>query len=186
MAEPRHRYSTVSLVFHWGLALLVVVQIALIMAYEGYDAASDPLAGTYMGLHKSVGLSILVLTLARLAWRMMNPVIPLPTTVPRWQRILARTTQVLFYVLLIGLPLGGWAASSAAGRAIEWFGLFTWPGLPMPLNRELAGTIIEAHEVAGKALIALIALHVIGALKHHFVDRDNVLRRMLPFIHPRP
>ena len=56
----------------------------------------------------------------------------------------------------------------------------------MPLNRELAGTIIEAHEVAGKALIALIALHVIGALKHHFVDRDNVLRRMLPFIHPRP
>ena len=89
MAEPRHRYSTVSLTLHWGLALLVAVQIGLIMVYEGYDAAKDPLAGTFMGLHKSVGLSILVLTLARLAWRIMNPAIPLPTTVPRWQRILA-------------------------------------------------------------------------------------------------
>lgn len=186
MAEPRHRYSTVSLTLHWGLALLVAVQIVLITVYEGYDAAKDPLASTYIGLHKSVGLSILVLTLARLVWRIMNPAIPLPTTVPRWQNILARTTQVLFYVLLIGLPLGGWAASSSAGRAIEWFGLFTWPALPVPLDRDLARTFIGAHEAGVKVLYVLIGLHVIGALKHHFVDRDDVLRRMLPFIRRRP
>lgn len=186
MAEPRHRYSTVSLALHWGLALLVAIQLALIFAYERYDHANDPLAATFMGLHKSVGLSILVLTLVRLAWRLMNPAIPLPTTAPRWQNILARTTHILFYVMLIALPLGGWAASSASGRAIEWFGLFNWPGLPMPLDRDLAKTIIEAHEVGGKALIALIVLHVIGALKHHFIDRDNVLHRMLPFLPRRP
>ncbi|WP_339928816.1 cytochrome b [uncultured Brevundimonas sp.] len=186
MAEPRHRYSTVSLTLHWGLALLVVLQIVLITIYEGYDASDDPMAGTYIGLHKSVGLTILVLTLARLLWRIFNPAIPLPDATPRWQKIIARSSHVLFYILLIGLPLGGWAASSAAGRAIEWFGLFTWPGLPVPLDRDLAKTFITAHGTGVKVLYVLIGLHVLGALKHHFVNRDNVLHRMLPFIRRRP
>ncbi|WP_339913903.1 cytochrome b [uncultured Brevundimonas sp.] len=186
MAEPRHRYSTVSLTLHWGIALLVAVQIGLITVFEQYDAVKDPLAATYIGLHKSVGLSVLVLTIMLLLWRMINPAHPLPETAPRWQNLLARTTHVLFYVLLIGLPLLGWAASSAAGRAVEWFGLFTWPGLPIPLDRAMAKTFITAHGAGVKVLYVLVALHVIGALKHHFVDRDNVLRRMLPFIPRRP
>ena len=183
MAEPRNRYSTVSLVLHWLIATLVVAQVALISAH---DATEGPLSREFVNLHKSVGLSILVLTLARLGWRIANPAIPLPQEMPRWQKLLARTNHVLFYVLLLAMPLVGWAASSAAGRDIVWFGLFNWPLLPIGGGREMAGNLMDVHETAAKLLIFLVVLHVIGALKHQFVDRDNVLHRMIPLIPRRP
>ena len=183
MAEPRNRYSTVSLILHWGIAALVVTQICLITARE---MTEGPIAREFLSIHKAVGLGILILTLVRLGWRVANPAIPLPQSMPVWQKLLARATHVLFYALLIGMPLGGWAASSAAGRDISWFGLFNWPLLPLPQSRELAGQFMDMHELGAKALYVLLALHVIGALKHHFVDRDNVLHRMIPFIPRRP
>lgn len=183
MAEPRNRYSTVSLIFHWGIALLVLTQVLLIMAH---DATDGPMSREFVQTHKAVGLSILVLTLARIGWRLANPALALPAGTPRWQVIAARATHVLFYVLLIGLPLGGWAASSAGGREISWFGLFNWPLLPLPLNRDLAGTFMDLHRAGVKVLYVLLALHVVAALKHHFLDRDNVLHRMIPFIPRRP
>ena len=183
MAEPRNRYSTVSLVLHWLIAALVVTQIGLIWAHE---ATEGPISREFVTLHKSVGLSILVLTLVRLGWRIANPAIPLPAETPRWQKLLARGNHVLFYVLLLAMPLVGWAASSAAGRDIVWFGLFNWPLLPIGGGREMAGNLMDVHETAAKLLIFLVVLHVIGALKHQFVDRDNVLHRMIPLISRRP
>lgn len=183
MAEPRNRYSTVSLSLHWLTAALVIAQIGLVWAHEANEESG---VRTFIDLHKSVGLSILVLTLVRLGWRLANPAIPLPAETPRWQKLAARGTHVLFYVFLIAMPLVGWAASSAAGRDIVWFGLFEWPLLPIGGGRETAGSLMEAHEIAGKLLIALVVLHVLGALKHHFVDRDNVLHRMIPLIPRRP
>lgn len=183
MAEPRNRYSTVSLILHWLIAALVVVQVGLIMVR---DTTEGEFARTLLGLHKSIGLGILVLTLARIGWRFANPAIPLPEAMARWQKILARATHVLFYLVLIGMPLGGWAASSAAGREILWFGLFEWPLLPIGGGREAAGRFMDMHELGAKALYVLIALHVAGALKHHFIDRDNVLHRMIPWIPRRP
>ncbi|MFN3931449.1 MAG: cytochrome b [Brevundimonas sp.] len=183
MAEPRNRYSTVSLVLHWLIAALVVGQIALIAAH---DATEGSLSREFVNLHKSVGLSLLVLTLARLGWRIANPAIPIPDSTPRWQKVVARSTHVLFYVLLLAMPLVGWAASSAAGRDILWFGLFEWPALPIGGGRETAGQLMDLHELAAKGLYVLIFLHVVGALKHHFIDRDNVLHRMIPLIPRRP
>ena len=183
MAEPRNRYSTVSLIFHWLIAALVVAQIALISAHE---ATEGSLSREFVNLHKSVGLGILVLTLARLGWRIANPAIPIPDSTPRWQKLVARGTHGLFYVFLIAMPLVGWAASSAAGREILWFGLFQWPALPIGGGRETAGQLMDLHELAAKALYVLIFLHVAGALKHHFIDRDNVLHRMIPLIPRRP
>jgi len=183
VAEPRNRYSTVSLTLHWLIAALVVTQVVLIMIR---DAAEGELARTLLDLHKSVGLSILVLTLARLGWRIANPAIPLPESTPRWQKLFARGTHVLFYLFLIAMPLVGWAASSAAGREILWFGLFEWPALPIGGGRETAGQLMDMHELAAKGLYVLIFLHVAGALKHHFIDRDNVLHRMIPWIPRRP
>jgi cytochrome b561 len=183
MAEPRNRYSTVSLILHWLIAALVVTQVILIMIR---DATEGEVARELLGFHKSVGLGILVLTLGRLGWRIANPAIPLPDTMARWQKLLARATHVLFYVLLIGMPLSGWAASSAAGRDILWFGLFQWPLLPIGGGREAAGQLMDMHELAAKALYVLIVLHVAGALKHHFLERDNVLHRMIPWIPRRP
>jgi len=183
MAEPRNRYSTVSLTLHWLTAALVVAQLLLIWAHEATDG---PASREFINLHKSVGLTILVLTLARLIWRVANPAIPLPAGTPRWQRLAARGTHVLFYVLLLAMPLVGWAASSAVGRDIVWFGLFEWPLLPVGGGRDVARTLMGLHENAAKLLIALIVLHVLGALKHHILDRDNVLHRMIPLIPRRP
>lgn len=183
MSEPRNRYSGVSLAFHWLTAALVLTQVLLITAHEATDG---PMSREFVQIHKSVGLTILMLTLARIGWRVANPAIPLPDEMPRWQKLLARTTHVGFYVLLIGLPLGGWAASSAAGRGIEWFGLFPWPDLPVPEGRDVSRAFMNAHKLGVKVLYVLLALHVAGALKHHFIDRDNVLHRMLPFILRRP
>lgn len=181
MAEPRNRYSTVSLILHWLIAALVVTQVALVAGHEAIEGDR-----ALLNLHKSVGLSILVLTLVRLGWRIANPALPLPEAMPRWQKLVARATHVLFYVFLIAMPLVGWAASSAAGRDIVWFGLFEWPLLPIGGGREMAGSLMDLHEAAAKALYVLIALHIVGALKHHFVDRDNVLHRMIPIIPRRP
>jgi cytochrome b561 len=183
VAEPRNRYSTVSLALHWLIAALVVAQVLLIMAH---DATEGPASREFVNIHKSVGLTILVLTLARIAWRIRNPAIPLPIDMPRWQKVLARTTHVLFYVVLLVMPLTGWLASSAAGRDIDWFGLFNWPLLPVGGGREAAGGFMDVHRTVVKLLYVLIALHVLGALKHHFWDRDNVLHRMIPAIPRRP
>ncbi|HEV7352631.1 MAG TPA: cytochrome b [Brevundimonas sp.] len=182
MAAPTDRYSTVAIALHWGIAVLVLMQIGL---YFAADAVEGPAARTFIDVHKASGLSILVLTLIRLLWRVRHPAPPLPAATPGWQRYLARITQVLFYVVLIALPLGGWAASSAAQRPIDWFGLFNWPLLPLPADRELAGALMQMHENGAKVLYVLLALHVAGALKHQFIDRDSVLRRMLPILPPR-
>lgn len=183
MAEPRNRYSTVSLTLHWLTAALIVGQIVLISIAE---EASRSERGFWMMLHKSGGMTILVLTLARIGWRMMNPAIPLPATTPKWQRLFARATHVLFYALLLALPLTGWLAGSASGRGFEYYGLFDFPLLPVRGGREAAKALMGVHEALPKLLYVLLFLHVAGALKHQFIDRDNVLHRMIPFILRRP
>lgn len=183
MAEPRNRYSTVSLVLHWLIAVLVISQILLI---AGHEVTEGSISRQFVTLHKSVGLGILVLTLIRLGWRVANPAIPLPVETPRWQKLMARSIHVLFYVLLIAMPLAGWAASSAVARDIVWFGLFDWPLLPVSGGKAMAESLMELHELAAKLLYVLLFLHIAGALKHHFVDRDNVLHRMIPIIPRRP
>ena len=183
MAEPRNRYSGVSLVLHWVIAAAVLAQILLVTAHE---ATEGPLSRELINLHKSVGLTILVLTLARIGWRLANPAIALPADMPRWQKVIARATHVLFYVALIAMPLTGWLASSAGGREIVWFGLFDWPLLPVSGGREAARGFMNIHGLVVKGLYALIGLHVLGALKHQFIDRDNVLHRMIPLIPRRP
>jgi cytochrome b561 len=183
MAEPRNRYSIVSLLFHWGIAALVLTQILLVAAG---DATEGPIAGQFVGTHKAVGLSILVLTLARIGWRLANPWIALPDHLPGWEKLAARATHILFYVLLLALPLTGWAASSAGGREISWFGLFNWPLLPLEQSRDLSRSLMGLHRLAVKLLYVLMALHILAALKHQFINRDNVLHRMIPLIPRRP
>lgn len=182
MAEPRNRYSTVSLVLHWLIAALVVGQIAFVSAAE----QEGPREALWMMLHKSGGAAILILTLVRLGWRAANPAIPLPAATPRWQKLFARATHVLFYVVLLALPLTGWLAGSAVNRGFEFYGLFDFPLLPVGGGRETAGMLMDIHRALPKLLYVLLALHVLGALKHHVIDRDNVLHRMLPFIPRRP
>jgi cytochrome b561 len=173
----QNRYSKGAMLFHWVIAVAVIVNWRIAEAAE--HAASREAAGAIMANHKALGVTILLLTLGRLAWRWTHPVPPLPGA--GWERILARTVHTLFYVLLIGLPLGAWIASSMARRGFEVFGLFQWPLLPLPENPDAAGAIFDLHAAGGTFLLLLVVLHVLGALKHTFINRDGGLPRMLPF-----
>lgn len=175
--HPQARYSTGAIILHWLIAIAVIVNWRLAETAEHLEGAA---AAVYMNPHKAIGITVLVLTLARLAWRFMNPPPPMDPEIAAWERYLARTVHVTFYVLLIGLPLGGWIAISAYGRGIEWFGLFTVPALPVGENPDLGKSVIELHATFGSIMILLVGLHILGALKHQFFDRNNELGRMIP------
>ena len=180
MAEPRDRYSTVSLILHWGIALGILVQILLITAHEATEG--ERISREFVEVHKTLGITLLLATLVRIGWRIANPAPPLPDHMKGWEKLFARATHVGFYVMLLFMPLTGWAAMSARGRDIDFWGLFDWPLLPIDGGRDVAREILDWHELGIKAVYVLLALQVIVALKHHFVDRDNVLRRMLPLL----
>ncbi|MFN4287247.1 MAG: cytochrome b [Brevundimonas sp.] len=175
------RYSTVAIVLHWLIALLAFAQIGLIMVADGLEG---PERGLYIMLHKSGGMTILLLTLVRIGWRLGHRPPPLPESTPRWQKISARTVQTMFYVVLLALPLSGWIAASAADRPTIWYSLFTIPNLPAPQSMDLARQMIGIHSLWAKVFYVLVALHLAGALKHHFLNRDGVLARMLPLVGP--
>lgn len=178
ITETRSRYSIGAMIFHWLIAILVIVNWRIAESAEHLEGAEK---GAVFANHKALGMLILALTLGRLAWRFTHPLPRLPLNYAAWERVLARTTHVLFYVLLVGLPLGGWLATSFVARPIDFFGLFTIPVLPVGENRDLGGTIFDAHATGGTIMIYLIGLHILGALKHTFIDKDLGIFRMLPF-----
>ena len=170
-------YDPVAQAFHWLIVMLLVVQYSteLILPYLLPKTAEDGL----VAWHLSVGPTILLLILLRLAWRLTHPPPPPPADLPPWLRLLSRTTHWLFYAILIVLPLLGWTAASAFGAKVYLLGLIPLPALVAP-NKPLAETVGSIHGAVALALLALIALHITGALYHILVKRDGVMQRMLP------
>lgn len=181
MAEPRDRYSTVSIVLHWTIAALILSNVFIGGAMEEAKGLEKFQIFQY---HKSVGLTVLVLSLVRLGWRLANPAPPLPGHMAGWEKRLARATHVALYVLMVGIPVLGWATVSASPLNIptEVWGFIPWPDLPLPTSEDLSEALGEVHESLVKAMYLVLALHVAGALKHHFLNRDQVLWRMLPIV----
>lgn len=177
----RSRYSSLSIFLHWLIALLVAGQFIGMSYLEGLERG-DPFLGPGYMLHKSTGLTILALTLVRIVARLTEKFPELPEHMAMWERILARSTHIGFYGLLLLMPVSGWAFGVTAERGLDWYGLFGVPELPLAGLREVAH---EAHEVGAYAFLVLIAAHVAGALKHHLLDRDTVLHRMLPVVRQR-
>ncbi len=171
------RYTRVAIWLHWLIGLAVIANIALAMLTEGLPRETQRAA---MDIHKALGISILALTVVRIAWRLGHRPPPLPAAIPGWQRLLGRITHGLFYVLLILLPLSGWVWMSAAGRPIDFFGLFAVPVIVAP-NEALADVMHDRHEVLGLTMLALAAIHILAALKHQFVDRAGLIGRLNPF-----
>jgi cytochrome b561 len=169
------RYSRGAIAFHWAIAALVLFNLWLGLFHD-----SLPREWKVMPVHKSVGITILVLSLGRLAWRLSHRPPPLRDNAARWERTLAQAVHWAFYALLLILPLTGWIFSSnpEKPRPFSWFWLADIPLLPV--SRDLAVAAKEAHELLGYAMAALVVLHVAAALRHHFLLRDGVLGRMLP------
>lgn len=182
----RTRYSTVAIVLHWMIAAAIVAQLAGGLWMVGAIRSTDAQALAFHAYqwHKSLGLAILVLTALRLGWRLASPPPALPVAMTRIERIASRVTHGSFYVLTLGMPLVGWAMVSASplGLPTMVFGLIELPhiGWLSGLGGGVEAAFKSAHRAMGYALIGLLALHIAAALKHHLIDRDDVLARMLP------
>lgn len=177
MAEPG-RFGLVAQTFHWVSAVLVISLFGYGLWLSGLPVGPERFKA--VPLHKSFGVLLLAIVLARLVWRWTHPAPPLPASMPAWERRAANASHVLLYVLLVAVPLSGWLMSSALGFATVPFGMFKLPDL-LTRDRALGDTLKTVHYFLNKALIALVLLHVAAALKHHFIDRNDVLQRMLPW-----
>lgn len=172
------RYSRVAIVLHWAIAALVLSTIPLGWFGATFETAAAQVA---TNAHKSIGILILALTLARVAWRLTHRPPALPDTMAPGLRFIAKATHFLFYFLLVVLPLSGWWMSSAVPERHSFgFGFFDIPFLPVPRGFASAGPAHFIHTNLAWVMVGLAALHIAAALKHHFVDRDTILTRMLP------
>ena len=184
---PRTRYSTVAITLHWTIALLVIGNLAggLLVGdfLDSPDKASQAIGVVVIDLHKSIGLTVLLLTLVRIGWRLANPPPPLPAHMTRAEAMLARAVHLGFYALLLLIPFSGWAFASTDKIVypLIWFWLLQVPHLPLP--QRLGETFGEAHEWLAWGAIALLVLHIGAVVKHWYFDRDNLLARIWPARH---
>lgn len=172
------RYGSLAQFFHWATVALIVVQLVTINLAEDLPRGLAKLE--MMARHKSFGITILVLAALRLAWRFANPIPPAPADVAPWQRRAADVSHFLLYALLFALPLSGWLMSSAANYPVSWFGLVQLPDL-VGAGERLHETLEDVHETLATTLLVVAGVHLLAALQHHFLRKDDVLRRMLPW-----
>jgi cytochrome b561 len=176
-SSPR-RYSAVAQGFHWIIAGLIVTQFTLAWMADDLPLGMHKLA--LLARHKSFGMTVLMLAVLRLLWRLFNRPPELPAGMSKVEAFLAKSTHILFYILLFAMPLTGWLMSSAKNYSVSWFGRFTWPDL-IGKNERAFELLKTTHQTLSWLLFSLAILHILAALKHHFWDKDDVLKRMLPF-----
>ena len=176
------RYSATAIVLHWLMAALVVAGFSL--GWSMVDLPFSPTRLRWYSWHKWIGVTVLGLAALRLVWRLSHAPPSLPDTVPAWQRRASTATHWLLYGLMLSTPVAGWLFSSAKGLPTVYLGLWQLPDL-VARDDALAAVLKAGHMVLAYGLAALVGLHVAAALKHHFIDRDAVLARMLPFLRPR-
>jgi cytochrome b561/polyisoprenoid-binding protein YceI len=184
------RYTTVAILLHWLIAAAILFQI--ILGWRMGDEPKGPATYAIFQLHKSIGITILLLSLARLAWRLFHRPPPHPATQPRWETIASQIVHVAFYVIMIGLPITGWIIVSTSKLTIPTvlYGAIPWPHLPF-LPELAAGPKHLWHEIGenGHGLLVkttylLLALHLGAVAKHQILDRDEVLGHMAPGAKP--
>lgn len=175
-------YNIASIVLHWLIAGLILFMVLLGWRLDPHSPHVVNLAFW----HKSVGISILLLSLVRIGFRLAYKAPPEPP-MPAWQALAAKALHFGFYLVMIGMPLSGWLMVSTSAREIPFFGLFQWPHLPVPQTHDAHEAFNTIHDLIAKLLIYLmIPLHVAAALKHHFIDKDEVVEHMVPGLTPEP
>ncbi|HJU23743.1 MAG TPA: cytochrome b [Casimicrobiaceae bacterium] len=179
--RQQHRseaYNAGAIALHWLTAALVVTNLLL-----GLSMVALPISPRKLHwylFHKSIGITVFLLTSLRVAWRAVHPH-PTPVPMPRWQRRSAAISHALLYVLLFAIPISGWLYSSATGVQVVYLGVLPLPDL-VAKDRALGDVLRIVHVSLNASLFAVLAVHVAAAVKHHLVDRDVVLSRMLPLL----
>lgn len=175
------RWGGVSLALHWLTALMILGLVVVGLAMQ--ELSNSPTKIQVYALHKSIGLTVLALTVLRLLWRLVAGVPQPEPGLPRWQQAAASVSHGLLYVILLAMPLSGWLYNSASGFPLKWFGLFSLPRLS-GYDADVKAFALAAHETLFLLLAAIVTVHALAALKHHYLDRDRTLVRMLPLIKP--
>jgi cytochrome b561 len=173
MPAAAWRYSRTAMLMHWVLAVLIT--LTTVIGWRMMLIEHEPGSEQFFDLHKSIGLVIAAFVVARVLWRLGHRPEPLPGG-PTWSARLARITHALLYVLMILLPITGYLGASYSKAGVRWFGLAT-PRWALP-DHDLAEQFFTVHGVLLWTLVALLALHVLGALKHLLLDKDQVFQRM--------
>lgn len=178
LKNTSNSYGSVAKFFHWMIFLLIGV--LLIMGEIMGDLPTGPDKFKVYGLHKSIGICVLMLAAVRLLWRWVNPSPVLPAHMRNIEKLMAHIGHYALYALMFAMPLSGWMMSSAAGFPVSVFGLFTLPDMVLP-DPSLKATMSDMHELLATAIMVIVTLHILAALFHHVYHKDNVLKRMLPF-----
>jgi cytochrome b561 len=178
--QAHTRYSRLSIFLHWAMLLLITAVYSCILLRELFPRGSDLREGLKMW-HFMLGLSVLALVIIRIVARLLYAKPPIKPEPPVWQIVLAKLTHFALYIFMLAMPVLGWLILSSADKSIPFFGL-ELPALVAP-DKALAEQIEEIHETIGTIGYFLIGLHALAALFHHYVVKDNTLRRMLPGKH---
>jgi cytochrome b561 len=172
------KYTKTAMFFHWLIALLIIISFCLAVTMINIPGIT-PTKLKYFSWHKWLGVTIFGLACLRLVWRLFNPAPPYNAAMPNWQKHAASGLHMFFYVLILAIPISGYLYSMAAGVPVIYLGLFPMP-IVMDPNPDLKPVLKEIHFYLNMTLLACFILHVLAALKHQFVDRDQTINRMLP------
>lgn len=178
--NTKNHYGLVSILLHWFMAVLIIGLLALgLYMVTLPDVGFNTLKIKLIFLHKELGVLVLTLVIFRLMWRLCNVTPLLSAHIPPWQKFAARTVHFALYGFMFAQPITGWLMSSAAGIPMTFLGLFELPTLVSP-NIYRMQLFIEIHKWLAYGLIAVICIHIIAALMHYFLDKDDTLQKMLP------
>jgi len=173
------RYTTTAIAIHWLMALGLSGTFAL--GFYMQDLSLSPSKLQFYAWHKWAGMAMLILVFVRLAWRITHASPPLPGTMSGFMRFMAHAAHWVLYALMMAIPLSGWLMSSAQGFQVVWFGIWPLPDL-VGKDAVLGELLNTVHWVLNYALLVFVGLHIVAALKHHIVDRDDILTRMIPVL----
>jgi cytochrome b561 len=177
-----NRYTHTAIALHWLMAVLLIALFAV--GVYMHELPLSPQKLQIYSWHKWAGVSLFLLVLVRLAWRIGHRPPALPSTMPGWQRNAAHGLHLLLYLLMVAIPLSGWLMSSAKGFQTVWFAVLPLPDL-IGKDKEMGNFLQEVHSILNFSLLVLVIAHAAAALKHHLREKDDVLSRMLPFIQPK-
>lgn len=175
--KPSERYTPIAMTLHWLMAVGILGTFAFGIYMADLPLSPDKLR--YYSWHKWAGVTLFMLVFLRLYWRMTHKPPAPPAHMPRWQILVAEGAHHMLYLLMLAIPLSGWLMSSAKGFQTVWFGVLPLPDL-LAKDKELGNLLQGVHVFLNYLMIAVVTAHVGAALKHHLIDRDDVLKRMLP------
>ena len=182
MNPSLQRYTGVAIALHWLIAVAILG--TFLLGQYMTNLQLSPAKLKLYSYHKWIGVTIFLLVLMRIAWRLAHrPPLP-PASMPAWQHSAASIAHFFLYALTLAIPVSGWLMSSASGFQVVYLGVIPIPDL-LAKSKDAAQELKQLHEALNWLMVLVVAMHVAAALKHHLMDRDDVLQRMLPFLKQR-